>query len=511
MNISIRKGNLEEQTCDLLIVNRFSDEKKLTGSASDVDRALGDKLSQIAKEEGFKGEGGETLLLRSLGTFSGKRVLLVGLGAQKEFTSEVVRDVSAQAYQSARKLRANHVVSVLHGAGGGGLLATDCGRAQVEGLRLGAYEFNKLKKTPDEKPHEVKTWEIVTNEGTHLRNAKRGMEVGEMTTRGIILARDLVNEPSSDMHPKALVNVAERIVKESKGKIKMKLYTKVEMKKMGMGGVLGVAQGSEHDPLFVHLEYDGRGSKSGKAGSGRVGKRISIVGKAVTFDSGGLSLKPAQYMETMKCDMAGAAAVLGAFSVLAELQPKLHIDGIFAAVENMPSGTAMRPGDVLKAMNGKTMEVLNTDAEGRLTLADALSYASTLKPDYLIDLATLTGACVAALGEEITGLMGNTLDFNAKVMQAGLDAGELIWPLPLEKRYRKLIDSKIADMQNIGGKYGGALTAGLFLQEFVGENIKWIHLDIAGPAFAERPMNAYTQYGGTGVGVATLLELLRSL
>ncbi|OGL71607.1 hypothetical protein A3D69_01980 [Candidatus Uhrbacteria bacterium RIFCSPHIGHO2_02_FULL_54_11] len=501
MNITLRKGNLEEQECDLLIVNEFAKWTKFGGATKAVDDKFDERLSKIAKEEGFKAGRSETLLVRTFDGFPAKRILLVGLGDQKEFSSQVVREVSATAYQAAKNLRANKIVSILHGAGFGSLPAMECGRAQMEGLRLGAYEFVKLKKTPEEKPHEVKSWEIVTSNGNHARLAKRGMELGEIVAQGTIFARDLVNEPAMEMTPKNLTRVAEAVAKNSGGSVKVKLLMRDEMKKLGMGGVLGVAQGSDHGPVFVHMEY--------KAPKAR--KRVSIVGKAVTFDSGGLSLKPAEYMTHMKCDMAGAAAVLGIFSVLAELKPRVHVDGIFAAVENMPSGTAIRPGDVLKAMNGKTMEVLNTDAEGRLTLADALSYASTLKPHYLVDLATLTGACMAALGEEISGLMGNDPDFNTKLMTTATQAGESLWSLPLEKRYRRLIDSKVADLQNVGGKYGGAITAGLFLQEFVSEGISWAHIDIAGPAFAQTPMNPYTQYGGTGAGVATMIEFLRSI
>ena len=506
MNVSIKKGNLEEQVsdptetrreCDLLILNTFSKVKTLSGATKDVDVSLEKKLSSIMKEEGFKGGKGETLMVRT----DSKRVLLMGLGEKKDFDTQVVREISAIAYKNAKALKANNVVSILHGAGGGKLPAADCARAQAEGVLLGAYEFNKLKKTPDEKPHEVESWEIVTNHTTHAKNAKAGLELGELVAKGTITARDLVNEPAQEMHPKALAKVAEKIAKDSGGKIKVKVYTKAEIKKMGMGGLLGVNQGSDREPVFVHMQYK----------SGKPKKRVSLVGKAVTFDSGGLSLKPSQYMETMKCDMAGSASVLGVFSVLSELKPKLHVDGIFAATENMPSGSAIRPGDVLKAMNGKTMEVLNTDAEGRLTLADALSYACDLKPNYIIDLATLTGSCVAALGEEISGVMGNNDKLTNKLEKSAQAAGEKLWSLPLEKNYKKLIESKIADVKNIGGKYGGAITAGLFLQEFVEENIPWAHIDIAGPAFAEREINSYTMYGGTGVGVATLIEFLRTL
>ena len=266
-----------------------------------------------------------------------------------------------------------------------------------------------------------------------------------------------------------------------------------------IGAFLGIAQGSDHPPFFVHMSYRPTGAK----------KHLALVGKAVTFDSGGISIKPAEAMYTMKLDMAGGAAVLGVFKILARLKPNVIVDGIFAACENMPSGKAIRPGDVVKAMNGTTIEVLHTDAEGRVTLADALSYAVKQKPDAIIDLATLTGACMVALGEEITGLMSNNPKLENKLLTAAATAGEKMWSLPLEKNYKRELKSEVADLRNIAGRYGGALTAGLFLQEFVA-NIPWAHLDIAGPSFAERPINAYTGKGGTGAGVRTLLELLRS-
>jgi leucyl aminopeptidase len=243
----------------------------------------------------------------------------------------------------------------------------------------------------------------------------------------------------------------------------------------------------------------------------RVRKKIALVGKAVTFDSGGLSLKPADYMTSMKIDMAGAADVIAVFSILSELAPKHEIHGIFGAVENMPSGSAIRPGDVVHALNKKSIEILNTDAEGRVTLADTLSFACKKKPDMIIDLATLTGACMVALGEEITGVMSNNPELANKILVAANAAGEKMWELPLEKNYRPLIKSDIADVKNIGGKYGGALTAGLFLQEFVNKEIPWAHLDIAGPSFAERPINAFEQKGATGHGVRTLIEFIRLL
>jgi leucyl aminopeptidase len=273
-----------------------------------------------------------------------------------------------------------------------------------------------------------------------------------------------------------------------------------DMRRQGMNCILAVSQGSSQKPALIVLEY--RGAK-GKP-------PIALVGKGVTFDSGGLSLKPADAMVTMKCDMAGAASVLGVFSVIEQIAPKVEVHGIFAPIENMISGKAIRPGDILQSLNKKTVEVLNTDAEGRLTVMDMLTYALKLKPQAIIDLATLTGACVVALGEEITGVMSNDARLAQAVLTSASEAGEKMWELPLEKSYQKLLKSNTADIQNIGGKWGGALTAGLFLQEFVDPKTPWAHLDIAGPAFAERDINAYTKKGGTGHGVRTLLRYLQS-
>ncbi|MEK7665960.1 MAG: leucyl aminopeptidase [Patescibacteria group bacterium] len=496
MQIIIRKGDLTNEKCDLLVVNAFKGQEKFGGATGAVDHALGGLISSIVKEEKFSCKLGETLLVRPSGFFA-KRVLLVGLGKEKRFDIEVVREVSAISYKTANKIGMKKVVSILHGAGHGGLNPKECGRAIVEGVRLASYTFETYKKERT-KPAVVE-FNVVSNDLRDVKAALVGAELGELSFSGTVLARDLINTPAGHMQPAELVKVAQRIVKESKSKIKMKLMDETALKKIGAGGVLGISQGSDHPPVMVHLRYAPRSSK----------KKIVLVGKAITFDSGGLSLKPAEAMYTMKCDMAGAAAVLGVFSILAKLQPRVTVEGIFAACENLPSGKAIRPGDVVKTLNGKTIEVLHTDAEGRVTLADSLAYAVQQRPDAIIDLATLTGACVVALGEEISGVMSNNRKLITKVLDASKTAGEKMWELPLERAYKKEIKSEVADYKNIAGKYGGALTAGLLLQEFV-DDVPWVHIDIAGPAFAERQINAYTGKGGTGAGVRTLIELLRS-
>lgn len=497
MDFLIRKGDLIKEKADLLVLSALEGFEKFGGATAEVDKAVGGYLLAVAKEDQFKGRLGQTILVRANGPIAAKRVLIVGLGKKEDLCEESIREAAAVSYHEAERLGAKVVVSVLHGAGYGKIAPKLCGKAIVEGVLLSGYKFDAYRKKKNQPT--VKTFAVVSRNVRTVAQADVGAKVGALGVEGTIFARNLVNTPSAHMHPSELVKLAEGIAKESKGKIKIKVMNKAACEKLGMGAFLGIAQGSDHPPYFVHLSYRPTDVK----------KHISLVGKAITFDSGGLSIKPAEGMYTMKLDMAGSAAVLGVFKVLTRLQPKIAVDGIFAACENMPSGKAIRPGDIVKAMNGTTIEVLHTDAEGRVTLADALSFAVTQKPDAIIDLATLTGACMVALGDEISGVMSNDAKFENKILAASTEAGEKMWSLPLEKNYKREIKSEVADLRNIAGRWGGAVTAGLFLQEFVNE-IPWAHLDIAGPSFAERPFNAYTGKGGTGVGVRTLIELLRT-
>ena len=503
MTIIVRKGNLVDEKADLLVLNLFAGEK-FGGAVAAVNAKLDGLVETIAKEDQFKAALGSTLSIRTNGAIPAKRLLIVGLGDKKKFSEETVRVAAAASLNVAKAIGAKSVVSVLHGAGGAEYAARLCGKAIAEGVLLADYEFAKYKKEPVKKS--PTTFAIVTTDGKKARSAAEGAKLGETYARATILARNLVNTPPSHMVPADLVEAAKAVVKASPG-VKIKVLNRAQLEKMGAGGLLGIAKGSEHEPFLVHMTYSPKVLATARP---KALKSIALVGKAVTFDSGGLSLKPANSMETMKCDMAGAAAVIGAFSAIAELSPNAEVHGIFGAVENMPSGTAVRPGDVLTIMNGKTMEIKNTDAEGRVTLADTLTYATRLKPNAIIDLATLTGACVVALGEEITGLMSNDDALALKVDAAAKSAGELMWRLPLPEEYKELIKTDIADYKNDAPRWGGSLTAGLLLREFVND-IPWVHLDIAGPAFAEHPINAYTKKGGTGHAVRTLLEYLRAV
>ena len=504
MKISIELGSILDVSCDLLVVNLFKGVEKLGGATGTVDKALGGAISELISQDKFQGKFGEKLLFPTFGKIKAHKVCVLGLGDRKDFKLDTVRKAGGCLVRIAREAKANKVVTILHGAGVGGLQTDEAAEALAEGLLLGSYEFKyhfgtgRKEEMKSKGPKDVL---ILETEKSKIKPAMQGLAKADILSRATSFARDLVNTSPRHMTPIELVTAAKTLLGRGTG-IKCTVYDREKMERMGMGAALAVAEGSVHPPYAVHLSYSKRK---------RPKKVIAVVGKGVTFDSGGLSLKPSKSMTTMKCDMSGAAAVLGLFKALSELDLSVEVHGIFIGVENMPSGNAYRPGDVVQAMNGMTIEILDTDAEGRVTLADALSYAvKRVKPDAIIDLATLTGACVVALGEEITGLMSNNSTLTKSVLKASQSAGEDIWELPLPDQYNEPIKSKIADMNNTGGYDAGAIKAGLFLKKFV-DNIPWVHLDIAGPAYCEKETRPDTPYGGTGVGVRTLVRYLESL
>jgi len=433
-------------------------------------------LKDEAKANNFWGRERELLV-----TYDRKhRFLVAGLGKKEKFTTEKLRRAAASAGQRARSLDLPDV-SVEVPAGD----RAENTQVVVEGIALALYEYKRYKSR-NAKPLKLQTVRVDGDADAVHR--------GEVYARATCLTRDLVNEPPSVCTPRYLAEAARRVA--TKG-VSVQVFDEKKIEKMKMGGLQGVAIGSTEPARFVHLKYRAPGAR----------KTVAIVGKGITFDSGGLCLKPADGMLNMKDDMSGAAAVIGVFSALSELRPRVNVHGIFAATENMPGGSAYKTRDVLRAMNGKTMEIINTDAEGRLILADALSYASTLKPTEIIDLATLTGACVVALGPDISAIFTASEKIQKGLLAASKAEGEKLWPLPLENEYMEMIKSDVADMKNSGGRWAGAITAALFLREFVDEGIPWAHLDIAGPALVEsdRP---YRPAGGTGVMVRTLLRYL---
>lgn len=475
--------------------------KGLVGVAADFDGSMRGLVKELSKRKKMNGKTGESVVSHPTGKDAPASIALYGIG-KEPFSGKAARKYAADAVRLASKEKLKRLVLLLPDMGEGEEEALL--QAVTEGAILGNYRFEKYKSEGaiGKEGERVGSVSVVIGDAAVLADARKGVKRGEIYSRGTEFARELVNEPACEMTPGRLADLAKSIVAENPKALTMKLMDRAALKKMGAGGLLAVAQGSSEPPYMIHLKY----KPAGKPKS-----RVVLVGKGITFDSGGLSLKPSQGMEDMKIDMSGAAAVLGAFSVIAELAPDVEVHGIAGLCENMPSGHAIRPGDVVTAMNGKTIEILNTDAEGRVTLADSLHYGARLEPDFMIDLATLTGACVVALGQEVAGLMTNSDGLADRLLEASEAEGEMIWRLPLPEEYEELVKSPVADLKNISGsKYGGAITAGLFLKNFVGDTA-WAHLDIAGPAWAEKDTVAHQPRGATGFGVRAVLRFVESL
>jgi len=435
----------------------------------------------------LRGKKGEQLLVvrRSGDAFAAGAVLLVGVGKRDAVTSTILRRALGKAASTLGRF--GTVATAFPLALPGDVEAV---QGAAEALALGTYRFDRYKTSNDDRPTGISKVVVIGDLG-----AKAGREAvtrGGIVAEGVAFARDLVNTPAGDMPPAQIAREAQKMAKAVG--LTCKIWTEAELKKGGFGGILGVGAGSVNPPRMIELSYRGGGR----------GKPIALTGKGIAFDSGGLSIKDAKGMETMKDDMGGAASILGAMMAIARLKPKVNVIAAIPSSENMPSGSATKPGDVLRHYGGTTSEVLNTDAEGRLVLADALAYLAEQGPRVIIDTATLTGACMIALGADITGAMGNDDALIADVRAAGDAVGEPIWQLPLWPDYKQLIESPIADVKNIGNRYGGAITAGLFLAEFVGDT-PWVHLDIAGPAFAEHAHDLGPK-GATGVPVRTLVR-----
>ena len=423
----------------------------------------------------------------------GRSIILVGVGPAKSLDANRFRRLGAQAVRagSTSKRIAVDLVDLLDGRAAADRNAFV--RAAAEGAVLGSYRFTEYRSDPKPRPLTTVTVAGVTGAST-IAAFKDGLAIGGAQN----LARDLVNRPGGDLTPAVLADEAVRIARRER--LRIEVLDLAQIRRQKLGGLLGVNRGSTHDPRFVKITYAPRSAKG----------TLALVGKGVTFDSGGLSIKSGEGMMTMKMDMGGAAAVLGCFSAIRAIAPTCRVVGYLPMTDNMSDGDATRPGDVLKIRNGRTVEVLNTDAEGRLILADALSLATEDAPDAIVDLATLTGAVEIALGGRIAAVMANSDAWRDEVESAAASAGERMWPLPLPADYRPFLDSDVADLRNISrSRGGGTITAGLFLQEFVGDDIPWAHIDIAGTAWSDAD-DAETTKGGTGYGVRTLLELART-
>ncbi|MFG3245744.1 leucyl aminopeptidase [Streptomyces sp. NPDC048187] len=465
--------------------------------AEAVDKAYDGRLAGVLETLGASGAEGEVTKLPAPAGFKAPVVVAVGLGAEPEkdagFDPESLRRAAGAAARALAGAKKAAFALPLDEAADAGVVA--------EGLLLGAYSFDAYKESAKEGRGAKGNGKAPLAEAVLLGGKPRDKAYKAAIERAVAVAeelnraRDLVNTPPNDLNPEAFAAVAQAAAKEHG--IKVQVLDEKALTKGGYGGILGVGAGSASGPRLVKLSYTSPKAK----------KSLAFVGKGITYDSGGISLKPAGHNETMKCDMAGAAAVFAAVVAAARLGLEVNVTGWLALAENMPSGSATRPGDVLRMYSGKTVEVLNTDAEGRLVLADALWAASQDKPDAIIDVATLTGAMMLALGSRTYGIMANDDAFRSAVHEAAEESGEPAWPMPLPEHLRKGMDSPTADIANMGERMGGGLVAGLFLREFVGEGITWAHLDIAGPAFNEGGPFGYTPKGGTGTAVRTLVRV----
>lgn len=495
LHFTAHSGDLAGLEADVGIVYFLRGEAGIVGPVGEELRV---RLGQVARDDRFHGRSGRLLLwhVPDGAGFRCRRYLLIGLGSSDDLDLSRYRRDLGDALIEADRLGASSVAMPLLTAASQPIPAGDAAQALAEAVLLGTYRFDRYRSEP--RPGRRHLREVlVAVGGAPKQEVTAGLLRGERTAKATNFARDLVNEPAGILTPPRMAEVARDAAKQAG--IDVKVFGPDEMRPMGMGGVLGVAQGSRHPPCMIQLTYRPQAKAQ---------RKVALLGKGLTFDSGGLSLKTADGMETMKCDMAGSAAVLATLCALGDLGCRDEVIGLMGMAENMPGGNAIRPGDVLRMMNGKTVEVRNTDAEGRLVLADLLSYTSQIDGvGTAIDLATLTGACVVALGPMASGVFGNDRALVDSILGAASAAGEAMWPLPLYAEYREHIKSDVADIKNTGIRWGGAITAALFLQEFVRKGLRWAHLDIAGPAFGEKEYS-YLGKGGSGVGVRMLLRLL---
>lgn len=491
MKIKITKGLLEDSKSGALAVFAF-EGGVIPQSAARLDAISGGIIKDLLKSGDFRAKPGEVVLLYTRGDIRSKRILVTGLGKKDDFGVEVFRRAMAAAARKATDMKIADIAVSLD------LESTipldSLAEAAIEGTALSCYRYDRFQKEESGR-NCIELFEICETDAARAKKIAAAVKPAEAACGAALFARDLACGPSNHVTPRILSRQAAGC---SGKKLRVKTFGPREMKKLGMNAILGVAQGSNEPAAFIEMNY-----KGGKPSAGKV----VLVGKAITFDSGGISLKPPDKMEEMKADMSGGAAVIAAVKAAAELNLPVNIIGLVPAAENLPGGNAYKPGDILKSYSGLSIEVISTDAEGRLLLADALGYAAGFKPAAVIDIATLTGACQVALGDKVCGMFGTDDGLKDLLRQAALESGEPVWELPLVDDYRELIKSDVADLKNTGGRAGGAITAALFLKRFV-DPLPWVHLDIAGPAWSAAE-KGYIPKGATGFGVRLLLKFLR--
>jgi len=497
MNIKILNQSILDFTGDLLIVNLFEGVKAPGGATGTVDKALDGMISKSINDGEITGKLGETIVFHTFDKLPVGKVMVVGLGKSENFGPEAIRRASGSAATQAKKIKTRGIGTIVHGAGIGGIEPESAVCAVVEGTLLALYEFDKYKKDKDKRIEEFTILEI---DKEKTKKFKKGTELAEILAQSQNIARDLTNEPANNLTPESLSEQIKKIINDLglDKKIKIEVLNKKGIGDLKMGALLSVGQGSTNEPKFIILRLENPDAPL-----------ICLVGKTITFDSGGISLKQAEGLNWMKGDMAGGSAVFGTILALAKADIKLNVMAIIPAVENMPSGSASRPGDVVQAMNGKTIEIISTDAEGRMTLADAICYAEKEDARVIVDIATLTGGSVITFGDITAAVMGNDQKLIDTLLDISKNTGERLWQLPLFEEYEEKMKSDIADIKNSGGRNASPITAGIFLKSFVNKAL-WLHIDIAGKELSEKE-GYYQPKGGTGFGVRTLFKFCQKL
>jgi leucyl aminopeptidase len=496
VKILVRKGNLAETATEAAVATHFEGDARLQGIAAALDSKSGGMIEGVITGGDFTGRLNEVAVIYPREELPTKRMVLVGLGKRADFSVDRLRGAFSKAAQHIRGLKICELSTSVDFSGVA-LPLHQTTEAVVEGITLGLYRFTRFMTIIREETGEISALTIMEEREDAVEVIRAAAKTAAIISDAVLFARDMVSAPANEMTPTRLANEA---MESARGRgIKCTVLERDEIRELGMNALLGVAAGSDEAPKFIIMEYHG-GKNSLPV--------MALVGKGLTFDSGGISIKPAEKMDQMKSDMAGGAAVIAAVRAAAELGLPVNLVGLVPAVENLPSGKAYRPGDILRSFSGQTIEVVTTDAEGRLIMADALTYAGRYKPAAIIDLATLTGACIVALGDHVTGMFGTDDELKRQIREAADLTGERVWELPVWEEYDELIKGDAADYKNSGGRAGGAITAAVFLSKFAG-GYPWVHLDIAGPAWLakEKP---YVPKGASGVGVRLLVQFLRN-
>lgn len=502
--VTVSGVRLDKYKGDMLAVGLFEGAKGLPAELVQLDKTADGALKNVLKLGDFSGKANETAVLYTSGKVGCKRIMLVGLGQNGKFKLDGLRQSAGTAARTAEKLGVTRLGLAVHGAGGVKLSAEQAGQAITEGAIIGRYDYQEYLSEAKDNGRKDTTMQvtIVEPKASAVTGLNRGRRVGMVLGEGQNYARTIANKPGNEINPPSLAREAQKLAREVG--LKCKIFDERKLSDMGMNGILAVGSGSASKPRLIMLEHKGRRT----SGARKAGPDVVVVGKAITFDSGGISIKPSEKMEEMKFDKTGGCAVLGIMRAVAAMKLPLHVVGLIPSAENLPSHTSYRPGDIVRTYSGKTLEVQNTDAEGRIILCDALAYAAKMKPKAIVDMATLTGACVVALGVHYAGLFGNNAALKSELEKAAQVSGDLVWGMPSDEGYFAEMKSKIADLKNISNRKGGACTAAAFLGDFVGD-VPWAHIDIAAVADTdvEKP---YRGVGATGFAVRLVMEYLRS-